>query len=203
MRKLLVGIWLLLLVIAVGGLFWYNEYRYTLPTPVPVNYKAVSNGTIIKLPNGVRTTKARPVLLHFFNPDCPCSRFNLKHVKSLIAQYGNEVDFAVVLVTKKQITEQEVRQRYDLNVPVFKNAALATACGVYSTPQAVILNAQNQLMYRGNYNSSRYCTDKKTEYARLALTDVLQHMPVATLPMATKAYGCSLAENLKAERNVQ
>lgn len=203
MRKLLVGLWLVLLVAAVGALFWYNEYRYTLPTPVPQNYKAVNNGTAINLPSNIHTDKSKPVFLHFFNPECPCSRFNLAHVKTLIKEYGNRANFVVVLVTKQDISASEVKQKFDLDVPVITNKMLATACGVYSTPQAVILNADNHLMYRGNYNSSRYCTNKKTEYARQALNDVLQDIPVASLPMASKAYGCSLADNVKTDKNVQ
>jgi len=192
-----------MLIAAVGALFWYNEYRYTLPTPVPQNYKAVNNGTTIKLLSGLQLDKNKPVLLHFFNPGCPCSRFNLAHVKSLIKQYNNKVSFAVVLVTDKDISPGEIKQKYDLDVPVINNRALAAACGVYSTPQAVILTPQHQLVYRGNYNSSRYCTNKKTEYARQALDDVLQGIPVATTPLAAKAYGCGLADNQNTEKNVQ
>lgn len=203
MKKLLIGLWLVLLVAAIGTLFWYNEYRYTLPTPVPKDYKAVNTGTVINLPPDLQPNKSKPVFLHFFNPECPCSRFNLAHVKSLIKQYGNSANFAVVLVTKANMTPQEVKQKFDLDVPVINNQVLAVACGVYSTPQAVILNASHKLMYRGNYNSSRYCTNKKTEYARQALIDVLQDIPVASVPMASKAYGCSLADNIKSVKNVQ
>ncbi|MDT3403264.1 DUF6436 domain-containing protein [Mucilaginibacter terrae] len=195
MKKLLISLWLVLLIVALGALFWYNEYRYTLPTPVPQNYKAISSGAIINLPSNLQYNKSKPVFLHFFNPECPCSRFNIAHVKTLIKQYGNRASFIVVLITKEDIRPEEVKEKFDLDVPVISDRVLATACGVYSTPQAVILNAQNQLMYRGNYNSSRYCTDKKTEYARQALNDVLQDIPVASLPMASKAYGCSLADN--------
>lgn len=203
MKKLLIGLWLVVLVAAVSALFWYNQYKYTLPTPVPHNYKTVSSGTAIKLSPGLQLNYGKPVLLHFFNPDCPCSRFNITHVKSLIKQYKNKAGFAVVLVTNKDVSPQEVKQKYDLDVPVINDRALAVACGVYSTPQAVILNGQHQLVYRGNYNSSRYCTNKKTEYARQALNDVLQDVPVVTPPMAATAYGCSLANNANKEKNVQ
>jgi hypothetical protein len=193
MKKILVALWLVLLVTAVGSLFWYNQYRYSLPTPVPANYKAISTGTFIRLPRNLYAATNKPVFLHFFNPDCPCSRFNINHVKALIKQYGSQASFAVVLVTAKHYTAEQIQDRFGLNIPIVRDAALAAACGVYSTPQAVILSSDKQLFFRGNYNSSRYCTNKKSEYARQALGNLLHNLPVVHNPSATTAYGCRLA----------
>lgn len=193
MKKILVALWLVLLVAAMGTLFWYNQYRYSLPTPVPANYKAISTGTYIRLPGNLHAASNKPVFLHFFNPDCPCSRFNINHVKALIKQYGSQASFAVVLVTAKQYTAKQIQDKFDLNIPIVQDAALAAACGVYSTPQAVILSTGKQLFFRGNYNSSRYCTNKKSEYARQALDNLLHNLPVVHNPSATTAYGCRLA----------
>jgi hypothetical protein len=196
MKKLLVGVWLVLLLLVTGTLFWYNQYRYSLPTPVPAHYTPVKNGTAIRLTKGLNMDKSKPVFLHFFNPDCPCSRFNLQHVKSLIKQYSRQASFAVVLVTSKPYTARQIQQKFDLAVPVVSSATLAAACGVYATPQAVILTPAHQLYYRGNYNSSRYCTNKKTEYARQALESMLHRLPLMPNSAAQKAYGCQLAQNL-------
>ena len=75
MRKLVVVIWLAFLLSAVGALFWYNEYIYHLPTPVPENYKPVYPGETIALKSPLKEYNNKPLFLHFFNPDCPCSRF--------------------------------------------------------------------------------------------------------------------------------
>ena len=74
-----IAAWLTLLTSMVGGLFWYNDWVFRLPTPVPINYKPVPPGTSITLGNSVPHTPDKPVFLHFFNPDCPCSRFNKTH----------------------------------------------------------------------------------------------------------------------------
>lgn len=198
MKKVLVYIWLGILLSGVALILWYNQYIYSLPTPVPANYKPIENGAIIHLDNNLHFTNQKPVLLHFFNPDCPCSRFNIQHVKSLIEAYGNQVNFVVVLMTSKYYTPQQVKDKFDLPVPVVVDPALAYACGVYSTPQAVILRADHHLYYRGNYNSSRYCTNPQTEYARLALVSLLHHQPkIFFNTYATTAYGCSLPSNVQ------
>jgi AhpC/TSA family len=193
MKKILVITWLMLLLSGVGALFWYNEWVYHLPTPVPENYKPVSQGKLIKLNGALKADYSKPLFLHFFNPDCPCSRFNITNFKSLVKQYSRQVDFAIIVMNNKHYTAKEIQNKFDLNVPVLFDASIATACGVYSTPQAVLLDADHKLYYRGNYNSSRYCTDEKTNYAKIAIAGLLDnHTKIKFNQLALRAYGCRL-----------
>ena len=74
--------------------------------------------------------------------------------------------------------------------------SLALACGVYSTPQAVIIDSDQKLFYRGNYNKSRYCTLKESNYAEIALKALVAGQePPPSNQLATKSYGCELPEN--------
>ena len=70
--------------------------------------------------------------------------------------------------------------------------SIAVLCGVYSTPQAVLLDTNHKLYYRGNYNKSRYCTDKNSDYARMAIDSLLHHHEPVNNEYALKAYGCQL-----------
>ena len=198
MKTGLITAWLLLLLTGIAGIFWRSEWVYALPTPLPANYHPVSMGTKISWPSRSAALFGRdhkPLLLHFFNPDCPCSRFNIPHFRELIKQYGQKVSFAVVLVTDKDYSPDDIRHRFDLpeNIPVIRDSLMAVACGVYSTPQAVVVDTSGQLFYRGNYNRSRYCTDEKSSYAKLALENLLHNNLHPTFdPLALKAYGCKL-----------
>jgi AhpC/TSA family len=193
MKKLLVMVWLMLLLSAVGALFWYNEWVYHLPTPVPENYKPVSQGKLIKLNGTLGTDHSKPLFLHFFNPDCPCSRFNISNFKSLVKKYNGQVNFVIIVMNNKYYTAKQIQDKFDLNVPVLFDASIATACGVYSTPQAVLLDNERKLYYRGNYNSSRYCTDEKTSYAKIAIEGLLHdHAKIMFSQLALRAYGCRL-----------
>ena len=177
----------------VGAIFWYNDWKYNLPTPVPANYIRVNMGTAINLQEKVRFTKNKPLFLHFFNPLCPCSRFNMPHFKSLVQQYSKDVDFGIVVMSTRNYTAKEIQDKYELTIPVYFDTTIAVNCGVYSTPQAVILDPHHTLFYRGNYNKTRYCPDKDTEFARMALDSLVQgHLVNQFNPLATKAYGCSL-----------
>jgi hypothetical protein len=198
MRKGMVGAWLVILLTGIAGIFWRTEWVYALPTPVPEHYHAIATGTRINWPSGTASlfpADRKPILLHFFNPDCPCSRFNVPHFRALINQYGQKVSFAVVLMTDKNYSADDVRRRFDLpgDIPVVRDSLIAAACGVYSTPQAVVVDTSGRLFYRGNYNRNRYCTDGKTSYARLALESLLHNdLHPSFDPMALKAYGCQL-----------
>jgi hypothetical protein len=193
MKKWIAALWLLFLATIVSGFFWYNQLIYILPTPVPEGYHGVKNGHVITIGKELKFNNNKPVFLHFFNPDCPCSRFNISHFKSLVKTYGANVNFAIVLMTDKPYTASEMRKRFNIDVPVIRDSSLALATGVYSTPQAVILQGNRKLYYRGNYNKTRYCTDEKTSYAKIALDNLLaDHKSFQFDRLALQAYGCTL-----------
>jgi thioredoxin-related protein len=195
MRKTLVIIWLTALFSAVGALFWYNEWVYHLPTPIPTGYKPVDQGMPVKLnwPDGA--DHAKPLFLHFFNPDCPCSRFNIANFKSIVNQYGSQVNFVVVVINNNRYTASAIQDKIGLKIPVMFDQSMAKSCGVYSTPQAVLIDKDHKLYYRGNYNRSRYCTDERTNYAKMAIAGLLNdNMKLKFDQLALRSYGCSLPD---------
>lgn len=192
-RKILLALWLCFLFAAISVLFWENEYKYSLPTPVPKNYHEIAMGTPIDL-GKMTAVKDKPVFIHFFNPDCPCSRFNVPHVSGLIKKYGDKIDFNIVVLNKeKNFTVAEIQQKFDAGVPVFFDEEIAEKCGVFATPQAVILDASQKLYYRGNYNKTRYCIDASSNYAQMAIDSLLnQNNNPSFDALALRTYGCSL-----------
>ena len=193
MKKWLVIVWLMLLFSAIAVIFWYTDWVYQLPTPIPKDYRTVGTGKLISINAFANSTEKKPIFLHFFNPDCPCSRFNIKQFSALVKEYGKDVDFRVVVLSKKSFTAKEIQQKFDLAIPVSFDETVAKVCGVYSTPQAVLLDQDLRLFYRGNYNASRYCTDEKTNFAKIALEGILKRKTDLNFSeLALQAYGCSL-----------
>jgi hypothetical protein len=171
-----------------------NEWRYSLPTPVPEGYQEVKPGSALNLEPFIRNKRNKPLFLIFFNPECPCSRFNLPHCESLIRQYGSAVNFAaVVMQDEEKFSPEEIQNKLGFPVPVYFDEQLAGVCGVYSTPQAVIVDTAGNLYYRGNFNKSRYCTDKNSYFARIALDSLLYKRDVPEFSQAALiSYGCEL-----------
>lgn len=199
-RKGIVVSWLLILVVVVGGLFWYNEYIYSLPTPVPVSYKLVRTNEHISIVDKLGADPSKPVFLHFFNPDCPCSRFNAPHFRDLVKKYGDQMTFVAVpmIMLGQEYTDDEIREKLGVDIPVWREPGVAEAVGVYSTPQAAVISTNNNLYYRGNYNKSRYCTDKRSNYAEIAIQSLLSDSPTPAFDaMALRAYGCTIEGCMK------
>lgn len=195
LRKIFLVLWLSAAAGGVGYLFWQQEVRYVLPTPVPVNYTAPPLQSRIALPPSVDYPSGKPLFLHFFNPDCPCSRFNVTHFNYLQRTYGSKVTFLVVI--PEQADPRAARELIGENLPVIQDTEnqIAEACGVYSSPQAVLFGQRNTLYYRGNYNKARYCTLKASNYAEMALNDLLEGKPSREYGLfAQKAWGCELGQ---------
>jgi thiol-disulfide isomerase/thioredoxin len=191
MKKIIIIVFLAMISATIAFLFWHQEFKYSLPTPVPENYKVVKLGNNVEFPEGLRSKNNKPVFLHFFNPDCPCSKFNIPHFKSLAKQYGNQATFAIVVMSNKNYSARQIQNRFDMDIPVLFDPSLAASYGVYSTPQAVIIDRNQKLYYRGNYNRTRYCTDKKSNYAQQALDNLLADKDhIVFNQFALKAYGC-------------
>lgn len=182
---------LLLCLVCVGCILLKNETQYRRLAPLPDDYKPVAVGAPISLPRELKAGTAW--FLHFYNPDCPCSRFNVQHLRSLIAAYNDSVAIAVVVASPVDV-DRATRVFGDrVKIIHDDNGALAQACGVYSTPQAAIVDANGALYYRGNYNISRYCTSRATSFAELSLLALLNRQPPPYFgALAIESYGCAL-----------
>ena len=179
-----------------GSALWYQDMRYALPTPRPRGLVQAPVGSSLAAriqAAGLDVPNGQPVALHFYNPDCPCSQFNLDHLRKLVRSYGSQVRFIAVVEGDRH--GLAAFDSAGLNVPanLDSHGAIAAACGVYSTPQAVLLDAEGKLYYRGNYNSARYCVSPASEYVRIALESLVAGQPSPTFtPGATVAYGCAI-----------
>jgi len=194
------------LFLFAGATFWYQDWQYSLPTPRPKGLYQPPLGLRLDLPgeivNLVSASARRPVFLHFFSPSCPCSKFNLDHIRELVDTFGERVTFLAVLEADDRDKALRAFASLRLGIPAVVDSAvnISGRYGVYSTPQAVILDEDGRLFFRGNYNVSRYCTDPATEYARLALEDLLARRTApALLAAATIAYGCQLPKHRRGQ----
>lgn len=180
-------------IFVIGMIFWEQELQYVQPTPIPEGYKSVPVNRIIDQNLLPFQKSEKPKHLHFYNPHCPCSKFNLAHFSSLLKTYSDQIDFYIILPSDENY--EQVVKEFDHQLPVIidKEEKIAKACGVYSTPQAVLLDKEGKLYYRGNYNKARYCTNISTSYAELALDALLAGKPAPVFGLlSTTAYGCEL-----------
>jgi thiol-disulfide isomerase/thioredoxin len=193
MKKLITVSVLVFLFNCIAFLFWHFEWQYNLPTPKPTNNKVVNIGDKIELSFNVSNLSNKPTFLHFFNPSCPCSKFNLPHFKALAKKYQESINFYIIISNNSTpYTASDLQKKLDVNIPIIIDSTIANNCGVYSTPQAVLIN-NNTLYYKGNYNRSRYCIDQKSNYAQIAIQSLLSNISNPTINQnALIAYGCAM-----------
>ncbi|MBO9698964.1 MAG: hypothetical protein J7604_02080 [Sporocytophaga sp.] len=188
MKKGLILLIIPFCLISVCVLLWNEYYRYSLPTSVPDNYKTISIGHRTSLFNEYQ----KPILLHFFNPNCPCSKFNSEYIQSLQRKYKDRITFLAVV---EQAYIKDYKNTFHFKL-IADDGSIADSLGVYATPQAVILK-DGIIIYRGNYNKARFCTDKETYFPEIVLDSLLNNKPLPNIPpIASKAYGCNLNSDL-------
>jgi len=185
----------------IGFMFWKYEVRYKAPTPIPPNYLDIKTGTKITLQQEDGTPEAplfngrnlRHTLLHFFDPSCTRARFNLKRFLALYRQYGQQLQFIVVIPDQVKISTAQTLLPREIEILTDGRQMLAKACGVYATPQAVIIDHEGRLYYRGNYDHSNFCTTPTQSHAGFALEKYLSKQPLPYMGyLAQTAYGCEL-----------
>ncbi|HEY5746455.1 MAG TPA: TlpA disulfide reductase family protein [Chryseolinea sp.] len=185
----------LLAVSTIGWIFWEQEAKYVLPTPVPLQFKDVKFGASIDL-SAHHLSPGRIAMLHFFNPDCPCSRFNMMEFERIASKYRDRADVYVVIQSSDEDDVERFRAKYDLKLPILldTDGAISDRCGIYSTPQSVLLDKESKLYFKGNYNAARYCTRKETSFAEIAMDHLLkgETLPPWIATELTLPYGCTL-----------
>ena len=176
MRWLVWIVMILVFFLGVGFVFWDTQVKYLLPTPQPETVNRLTIGqevpvSYLSLLKNQNNTQ--PVYLHFYNPDCPCTRFNLKEVKNIAFEYKNDLKFIVVAQSKKysEQLKQDIENLFlnDITVVLDSTGVIAEGFGVYSSPQFVLVDEANKVVYNGNYNVSRYCTKPASSFARMAV----------------------------------
>ncbi|MCS7084477.1 MAG: AhpC/TSA family protein [Bacteroidia bacterium] len=188
------------LTLAAGAaiyIFWAQDVKDRLPTPIPTDYKFVPVGSRVEL-ESLLPPSEMPTLIHFYNPKCPCSRFNIDHLNELKTKFAGKIRFFAVLQTSDTVGAQKKFARKCADVPTYVDytGAVADSFGVYSTPQAVLLDGEGKIYFRGNYNTSRYCNARETQFVRIAIEHLLAQKPLPKFPpVATTPYGCELPTN--------
>ncbi|MEQ8471314.1 MAG: hypothetical protein RIC35_09010 [Marinoscillum sp.] len=197
LRKLTAAVFVFAVFLTIIGVFWYTEVQYLLPTPVPEGYQEVYINEKVFVGDTESARLDKPVFYHFFTTKCPCSRFNLTHFNSLKRNYADSIDFIVVIPEEDDISKARPYFEGETRIIRDVNQQFAIASGVYTTPQAVIIDRDRSLYFRGNYNKARYCTDPLSNFAQMALDSLHHDVPPPEFGhLASIAYGCGIDYNL-------
>lgn len=181
----------------IGYLFWVRELQYLAPTPVPNDYIEVKVMNKVNLEEALGASNGKPFYIHYYNPYCPCSKFNYGYYEYLVRKHGDKFNMYLVIREMDRDVLEDIKSKVFTNITVLvdEKGEIAKQTGVYSTPQAVLLNQDYTLYFRGNYNSSVFCTQKATNYAEMAIDSIMAGKPAPDFGyFATTSYGCKLGK---------
>ena len=198
---ILVSVWLVSTIFA----FWWFQFRNIQA----FDSNAVNNQTVFfesgelgqrleKLVKAdYRLGKKTPIsVIHFWNPDCPCNRFNEVHVKKIISAYADKnVKFTVVVSGSNK---EERHQRQVLAKQVFSHSAVKEIRsdwpmnqGPPSSPAVGVVNSDGELIYFGPYSLGARCAPDKGKFVENVLDGLYARKKSADKKqLNTLAVGC-------------
>jgi hypothetical protein len=137
-------------------------------------------------------------VIFFLDPECPVSNAYMREIKSIHSDYSKKgVTFEAVFPVPT-VTREDIRQfllKYQSTIPGYQDAGLQKVKRYQATtmPEAVLVNANGEILYRGAIDNWYYALGKNrakaTElYLRNAIEAVLNGEMV--LKSRTEAIGC-------------
>lgn len=150
-------------------------------------------------PDGVAFARnsAKPTLIMFLHPSCPCSRASLCELARLIGRERDKFDLSVVFTqTSENATNWSQTELFrnaignpDLHVLIDQNGRLAKQFGARTSGQVLIYDRDGVLLFTGGITPGRgHSGDSE---GRSMVKTIASGAAINT-PMRCATYGCSL-----------
>lgn len=193
----LVATWIAITITA----FWVLQWQYL--RPFPKETLAVSSqffeGAALNLPavHGLQADKSGSVI-HFWDPECPCTRFSTPHVRDLIAQADAQGFTSTVIVNRGINSDagsrlKSARKTFGEQIAIqLWSESLAEQLPIPASPSALVMSKEGRLSYVGPYSSDAFCSTEDGAFVEEAMTQIASGKvePIAENNLATACF-CS------------
>ena len=195
---LLFGLWVAFTVTA----FWYFQARNLRP----FDTTATSNESVFvaethtlkiqdsldKLTGNANESNV-PTVFNFWDPDCPCTRFNEAHVRDIMNAYQQQGIRFVIVPRYENETDKErtlllARKTFGANALVTTDDQMTLQQAVPSSPAVAVTDASGRLAYFGPYSVGAFCGPTGGAFVEKTLDSLLLNTNPRTLN--TVAFGC-------------
>ena len=138
----------------------------------------------------IELIKKNKVLI-FLNRTCPCTQQNIPYLNKLVKEFPG-IEFIGVHSKKggTLLEIKEVVENYQPDFPVIddNNLLIANILKANRTPQAFILNAENDIIYRGGVTDRTNPNNAKNTYLKNALAELMANKEITE--KETRSLGC-------------
>lgn len=146
----LVAVWAVGTVIA----FWWFEFRnlraFLPEEAVMFRSEQLGHDLALQLEG---TPREGPLLVHFWDPGCPCARFATPHLREIMDRYQAQ-GVRFVVLTPGTVREEEAREVFGADAEI----RMAGPLNPLSSPAAALLDTDGHLAYFGPYSEGAGCT---------------------------------------------
>lgn len=159
--SLIMAVWL----IGTGYAFWWFQARdirpFDLQAAELIEEQSLTR-SLDSLLTSLQAVPGKSYLLHFWQPDCSCNRFNRAHVKEISDKYREE-NFQLVTITRphpdysNQELIQMAKQEFDSVVIIDQQKLLTGNARIPAAPAAAVIDKNGKLAYFGPYSDSTFC----------------------------------------------
>ncbi len=133
----------------------------------------------------------KPRVLVFLSKTCPCTQQNIPYINELSKTYP-EIEFYGIHSVRGATTKDvnELIENYKPNFPVIEdhNLLIANQLKANRTPQSIILDEKNNVIYNGGITDRTNPASAKKTYLKNALSELQNHLPITE--KETRSLGC-------------
>jgi hypothetical protein len=156
--------WLLIMAFA----FWWFELRWYQQVDFQYSDALFDSSQMLDEQIAGNSDQSAAIVVHYYDPKCPCTRFNNEHVLELITTYQAKGVHFMVKVPDEAAKRSAQGVFGDVEVQVISASSAPSA-----SPAALVVDAQGLPVYVGPYSPGAVCTSKSGDFVGLALDDML------------------------------
>ena len=186
-----------ILICSFGNLAAQNDSVFNSKTLSSFKLFSSSNGKIFHLPNE-KISKDFSLFI-FLSPECPLSQNYLPLLNSLKEKYGNTISFYGIIpgkaYTAESINEFAATYSIQFSLLIDSSKSLTKYLQARVTPEVILLNDKNLLVYKGAVNDLLVGLGKRrvkavNEYLKDAIVRSINNEIVSV--KRTRAVGCKI-----------
>ena len=165
--------------VATAYAFWWFEFKNLRPFDTNAQGEVINpdldalHRTLLTLIPPSDANKIRVV--HFWNPDCYCNRFNREHFNQIKEQYEQKGVEFYLAVTKLHKSDTVLIAKNFGAIPILELGEAARL--IPSTPSAAILKPGFGLTYFGPYSEGVMCSAQSGSFVETTLDATLEGYP--------------------------
>lgn len=154
--------------------FWWFEFKNLRPFDTTAKGAVVTPDMQLlyhSLMEALPGTSNQISVVHFWNPDCYCNRFNLVHLKQIMAEYKSK-NVRFYIAVSMPVVSDALREELKANFGDIELLALGSKklkAMIPSTPSAAVLRPGEGITYFGPYSEGAMCSSQNGSFVETVL----------------------------------